>query len=237
MISRNKIKFIQSLSLKKNRELHQCFIVQGEKSVLELLSSDFEILELYATNEWEVAPQDIVINRLPNRCFQRISTLKSPNKVLAIVKIPKFVIPKKEGVVLVLDNLKNPGNLGTIIRVCDWFGIEQIVCSLSTVDVYNPKVVQATMGSLFRVNIIYTDLNRYLSDISTPVYAASMKGENIRKIEFPTSFHLILGNESKGISATLDQFITKNVTIKNTDSKAESLNVAVAAAIFLYESS
>ena len=235
MITKNQIKFIKGLSLKKNRIASQCFVVEGEKNVAELITSDFEIIQLYATTQSAIKTKDTIVIQITNNNLERISTLKSPNKVLAIVKIPEEKQLKNAGMTLVLDNINDPGNLGTIIRLCDWFGVQKIICSATTVDVYNPKVVQASMGSLFRINISYTDLANYLQKVGTPIYGAFMNGEDIKKSVLPQNVHLILGNEANGISDEISALITNRVGVKNVGLQTESLNVAVATAIFLHE--
>ena len=232
MITKNQIKFIKSLSLKKNRIKEQLFIAEGEKVVSELLRSDFEIKNIYATKEWEVSNDNIT--QISNAELQRISNLKSPNKVLAVVQFKNHKIIKHEGITLVLDEINDPGNLGTIIRMCDWFGVKQIICSKNTVDIFNPKVVQSAMGSAFRVQVNYTDLENYLSDIKTPIYGAFMDGKNLKEVKLPKSAHLVMGNEANGISAEINKLITDKVAIKNIGKSAESLNVAVATSILLH---
>ena len=167
--------------------------------------------------------------------LSRISNLTSPNNVLAIVKVSQKKLENNTGITLVLDDVNDPGNLGTIIRICDWFGVTQLICSNSTVDCYNSKVVQAAMGSLFRVNIKYLDLATYLADIDTPIYGAYMNGVDVKGQEFPKQAHLIMGNEANGISESVSKYITKKVSIKNIGGNAESLNVAVATSILLHE--
>ena len=235
MITKNQIKFIKSLSLKKNRQKEQLFIAEGEKIVTELLNSNFELHEIFATNEWILKNTDVRAIKVNNSELDRISNLKSANNVLAIVKIKQDNLSITDGLTLVLDDINDPGNLGTIIRMCDWFGVKQLVCSKSTVDCFNPKVVQSAMGSLFRVSIIYTDLDGYLSNIDTPIYGAFMDGENVRNVKVPESVHLIMGNEANGISEEIDNLITDKVAIKNIGNSAESLNVAVATSILLHE--
>ena len=232
MITKNQIKFIKSLSLKKNRIKEQLFIAEGEKVVSELLRSDFEIKNIYATKEWEVSNDNIT--QISNAELQNISNLKSPNKVLAVVQFKNHKIIKHEGITLVLDEINDPGNLGTIIRMCDWFGVKQIICSKNTVDIFNPKVVQSAMGSAFRVKVNYTDLENYLSDITTPIYGAFMDGKNLKEVKIPKSAHLVMGNEANGISAEINKLITDKVAIKNIGKSAESLNVAVATSILLH---
>ena len=232
MITKNQIKFIKSLSLKKKRIKEQLFIAEGEKVVSELLRSDFEIKNNYATKEWEVSNDNIT--QISNAELQKISNLKSPNKVLAVVQFKNHKIIKHDGITLVLDEINDPGNLGTIIRICDWFGVKQIICSKNTVDIFNPKVVQSAMGSTFRVKVNYTDLVNYLSDITTPIYGAFMDGENLKEVKIPKSAHLVMGNEANGISAEINKLITDKVAIKNIGKSAESLNVAVATSILLH---
>jgi len=232
VITKNQIKFIKSLSLKKNRIKEQLFIAEGEKVVSELLRSDFEIKNIYATKEWKVSNDNIT--QISNAELQRISNLKSPNKVLAVVQFKNHKIIKHDGITLVLDEINDPGNLGTIIRMCDWFGVKQIICSKNTVDIFNPKVVQSAMGSAFRVQVNYTDLENYLSEIKTPIYGAFMDGKNLKEVKLPKSAHLVLGNEANGISAEINKLITDKVAIKNIGNSAESLNVAVATSILLH---
>ena len=232
MITKNQIKFIKSLSLKKNRIKEQLFIAEGEKIVSELLRSDFEIKNIYATKEWKVNNDNIT--QISNAELQRISNLKSPNKVLAVVQFKNNKIIKHDGITLVLDEINDPGNLGTIIRMCDWFGVKQIICSKNTVDIFNPKVVQSAMGSAFRVQVNYIDLENYLSDIKTPIYGAFMDGKNLKEVKLPKSAHLVMGNEANGISAEINKLVTDKVAIKNIGKSAESLNVAVATSILLH---
>ena len=237
MISKNQIKFIKSLSLKKNRVKAQLFVAEGEKIVNELLNSKFEIEHIYATKNFSGinSNQNSPITVLNNEELSRLSNLTSPNNVLAIVKISQKELENNIGISLVLDDVNDPGNLGTIIRICDWFGVTQLICSNSTVDCYNSKVVQAAMGSLFRVNIKYLDLATYLADIDTPIYGAYMNGVDVKGQEFPKQAHLIMGNEANGISESVSKYITNKVSIKNIGKNAESLNVAVATSILLHE--
>lgn len=234
MITKDQLKFIKGLSLKKKRIEHKCFVVEGEKSVSELLASDFEIIDLFATNPCDIEAK-VKITQITNRELLRISSLRSPKNVLAVVKIPKLKKTITGGVILVLDSINDPGNLGTIIRLCDWFGVKQIICSKDTVDIYNSKVIQASMGSLFRINISYTSLKDYLQKVDTPICGAFMDGRNIKDIKFPKDIHIILGNESNGISEEVSSLITQRVAVKNIGLKTESLNVAMATAIFLHE--
>ena len=235
MITKNQIKLIKSLSSKKNRVKHQLFVVEGEKNIAELFTSDYEIFFLFANSDWiDMNPNKAAI-RITNSELKRISNLNNPNKVLALVRIKNNIDISTVGRTLVLDNINDPGNLGTIIRICDWFGINNIVCSINTVDCYNPKVVQSAMGSLFRLNFIYTNLLEYLKDVKSPIFGAFIHGDNIKEISFPKNMHLVMGNEANGISNDLSALITNRVKIKNIGNKTESLNVAMATSILLYE--
>ncbi len=235
MITKNQIKYIRGLALKKNRVKEQCFIVEGEKSVAELLNSSFQIIDLFATKQWIAENSYEKANEVTVAELARISNLKSANNVLAVVSIPEEKQGSSDGLILVLDDVNDPGNLGTIIRMCDWFGVRQIVCSKNTVDIYNSKVVQSTMGSLFRVDIMYVDLVTYLAKVNTPIYGAFMEGENIKSISASKNIHLIMGNEANGISKEVEKYISKKVTINNVGGNTESLNVAVATSILLHE--
>ena len=235
MITKNQIKYIRGLAQKKNRIKEQCFVVEGEKSVAELLKSSFQIIDLFATKQWIAENNYAKANAISAAELTRISNLKSANNVLAVVRFSDEKQERSEGVTLVLDDVNDPGNLGTIIRMCDWFGVQQIVCSKNTVDIYNPKVVQSTMGSLFRVGIMYTDLSTYLAEVTSPIYGAFMDGENIKGISANKNAHLVMGNEANGISEEVEKYISKKVAIKNVGGNTESLNVAVATAILLHE--
>jgi TrmH family RNA methyltransferase len=237
VISKNQIKFIKSLSLKKNRVKAQLFIAEGEKIVNELLNSNFEIEHIYATKQFSGINrcQKSAITLITNDELLRISNLTSPSNVLAIVKIIQNESEKSHGIKLVLDDVNDPGNLGTIIRVCDWFGVTQIICSKGTVDCYNPKVVQSAMGSLFRIDIKYFNLTTYLANVDTPVYGAYMNGADVKEQELPKQLHLIMGNEANGISESISKYITNKVSVKNIGNNAESLNVAIATSILLHE--
>ncbi len=235
MITNNQIKYIRGLSLKKNRLAEQCFVVEGEKSINELIRSSFKIIDLFATKEWLSKNNYSGANEISVSELNRISNLKSPNNVLAIVEKKEQIKDIDSGITLIIDNIKDPGNMGTIIRICDWFDIRNIVCSENTVDIYNPKVVQASMGSLFRVNVRYTNLSKYLQAVKKPIYGSYMDGEDIRKMSFHKDSYMVIGNESNGISSNLSDFINHRVTIKKHTGKTESLNVAVATSILLYE--
>ena len=248
MISKRQQKEISALQLKKFRTENKLFLVEGEKMVEELLLSGWDIQTILATSEWLGLHRNAI--KLCNELIEgepedlkKVSSLKTPNQVLAVVRIPKLQININElalKLALVIDAVQDPGNLGTIIRICDWFGINNIICTNSTVEAYNPKVVQASMGSIFRVNVEYTDLSKWLENykktIGQPVYGAFLEGENIYDSKLSSNGLIILGNESNGISTTLSKFVTNRLTIPRfTKSGADSLNVSIAAAIFCSE--
>lgn len=241
MISKSDVKYIQSLAHKKFREEEGLFIVEGVKMVEELLFEYPEkMVHLYATQSWAVRLSQFGALQCPvsvidDKILNRISQLKTPNEVLALVKVPQQtgVGIVKNGVTVVLDQLQDPGNLGTIIRTCDWFGVENIVCSTDTVDAFNHKTVQSAKGSLLRVNISYTDLSRFLSDQKAmPVYAAVLGGNSIHEVSFQQPAILVIGNEANGISKEILNFATEKITIPKKG-KAESLNAAIATAVIL----
>ena len=241
MITKNQIKYICSLHLKKNRDTHNCFVVEGEKIVNELLRSDFNVKAIFATKDWiQSVKKAIEIHIISEKDLKRISALKSPNKVVAIAEIPKRDLEIsliKKGLTLVLDNIKNPGNLGTIIRVCDWFGVENIICSNPSVELYNPKVIQATTGSFLRVNVYYTDIEKVIKKLpdNFPIYGAFMDGKNISALDLEENAILVMGNESLGISTKLSELISEKIGIRSEKTGIESLNVAIATSILLYE--
>ena len=246
MLSKNSIKHINSLNLNKFRNRNKLFVAEGPKIVGELLRSQFDVESVYAVGKWIKKNKSITekteITEISEQELKRISSLKAPNQVLAVVNIPDTKTDNdslKNELVLVLDDINDPGNLGTIIRTADWFGVRYVVCSNNTVDVYNPKVIQATMGSFIRVKTIYTDLNKFFTNLSftPPVFGALLKGKNIFKMELPSEGFIIIGNESKGISGNLKQFITHPVMIPSFAQieSAESLNASVATSIILAE--
>ena len=192
---------------------------------------------MFAVNSWIDQNPGLETIHVTNSEIRRITNQKTPNEVLALVKIKNHQISSNFSRVLVLDDVRDPGNMGTIIRLCDWFGVDALVCSMNTVDIYNPKVVQSSMGSVFRTTIIYTDLAAYLEGVKSPIYGAFMRGRDIKNISFPEKWHLVVGNESNGITKDVSCFIDEKVVIKNLAKKAESLNVAIATSILLHEMS
>ncbi|MDI9309525.1 MAG: RNA methyltransferase [Limnohabitans sp.] len=237
MVSKNQIKLITSLTQKKFRKEHNLFIAEGIKVIQELLDASYELVDLFYINDTFPSVEDSKKTQISGQELKKISSLTSPNNSLAIFKIPLLRTPKKEGLIIALDDIRDPGNLGTIIRLCDWFGINQLICSEETVDAYNPKVVQATMGSLSRVNINYVDLKKFISNSKIPVFGTFMEGDNIYKNCLPNEGIIVLGNEANGISKEVENLVTQKISIPRFgDTQAtESLNVATATAIILSE--
>ncbi|HBX53074.1 MAG: hypothetical protein A2275_15785 [Bacteroidetes bacterium RIFOXYA12_FULL_35_11] len=249
MLSKNKISHIKSFHQKKVRDNEGVFIVEGNKMCTELLSSGFDVLLLVATPAWISGNINITnknINELieANRAeIERISLLQSVSDVFALVKIPNnksLNIDYSSELIIALDCIQNPGNIGTILRTADWFGIKNIICSPDSVDVYNPKVVQASMGAVFRVNVIYRNLPEFLSEIPNdfPVYGTFLDGASVYTHELSEKGILILGNEGKGVSDSVFPFISNKIFIPSfsvNQRTSESLNVSVAAAIFCSE--
>jgi RNA methyltransferase, TrmH family len=237
MVTKNQIKLIISLQQKKFRNQHQLFIAEGEKVIRELLNSKFELESIYTSN---YCFDEVEANKLFNvndTDLKKMSALSTPNNCLAVFRIPAPKIILEKGLILVLDDIRDPGNLGTIIRLCDWFGISELVCSEETVNVYNPKVVQATMGSLTRVNVSYVDLQKFMSKSDLPIFGTFMDGKNIYQTNLPQSGLIIMGNEANGISEKLNFFIRNRIAIPRFGNmqQTESLNVATATAIILSE--
>lgn len=235
MISKNELKYIQSLCQKKQRQAEGIFVVEGTKLAEELLNSDYSIRKIYALADWVALykpPFDVVI--LSEEELQKISQLQTPNKVLILAeqKIAKQKPNTTDEFTIVLDGIQDPGNLGTIIRIADWFGVRQIVASEHSAELYNPKVIQSTMGSFIRVSVWYQPLAEFLLSVSLPVYGALLQGENVKMVPAITKGVLVIGNESKGISHNLLPMITHPITIPKLGG-AESLNAAVAAGIVL----
>ena len=236
-ISKNQLKLITSLSQKKYRQKHNLFIAEGVKVLNELLNSPFEIETLFCTDDFETTISEKKVVRISETELKKVSTLKSPNKALGIFKIPKEKALQNYGLTIALDAINDPGNLGTIIRLCDWFGVTQLVCSKDTVDCYNQKVVQASMGSLTRVSIHYTDLENYITKSNLDTFIADMDGENVYKTKLPKEGILIMGNEANGVSEEIKSLLQYKISIPRfgETQETESLNVAAATAILLSE--
>lgn len=237
MVSKNQIKLISNLHQKKYRIAHQLFIAEGVKGINELLQSNFELEHLYVTIDEFKSVSITQKTVISDADLKKISALTTPNTCLAVFKIPKEKPVLNKGLIVALDTIRDPGNMGTILRLCDWFGINQVVCSKETVDLYNPKVVQATMGSIARVNVNYLNLKDFLETTSLPIYGTFMDGEDIYNSEITNEGIIILGNEANGISKEIEELVTKRITIPRFGNlqQTESLNVATATAIVLSE--
>jgi RNA methyltransferase, TrmH family len=239
MLSKNKIKYIQSLHHKKQRNEDLLFIAEGEKIVNEILAVAPQLIHsIYATEEWVATQTNL--DAIPYEVIEffeleKISTLQTPNKVLAVVQfLGNDELPNvaKEWVVL-LDGIQDPGNLGTIIRICDWFGVKHLICSPNTVDCYNTKVIQASMGSFLRVQVQYTNLIEFVkTQQEVPIFAAVLNGISIHEVNGFQNGIVIIGNEGKGIDETLLELCTEKITIP-AKGVAESLNASVATGIIL----
>lgn len=238
MLTKNHSKLIQSLKHKKFRKLYKLFVVEGVKSVKEVLNSSIEVEKIFYVEEYQDEFKGVFEKHLVSEIeLKKISSMKTPNGVLAVCKMhERQVFIDENELVLALDGINDPGNLGTIIRLADWFGISKIICSNDTVDVYNSKVIQATMGSFSRVSVSYTDLTKFLKNYSNTIFGAFLEGKNIYKEELPSKGMIVMGNESNGISKEIEPFITKKITIPQFGKGiTESLNVATATSIILSE--
>lgn len=242
MLSKAQITLISSLQNKKFRKQHGLFIVEGIKSVIEFLSSSYQVDSIFYTEDVLAKVGKISGNIksyvLTAKEFEKISALKSPQGILALVHIPKQaelnVLDFKAKHTLLLDDIQDPGNLGTIIRTAEWFGFQHIICSIGTVDAYNPKVVQATMGSLSRTQVHYIDLKTFILEAKIPVFGALLNGDSIYHTDWTKEGFIVLGNEGNGISDEIIALVDKPITIPRIG-EAESLNVAVATTIFCSE--
>jgi TrmH family RNA methyltransferase len=235
LVSKSQIKLITSLQKKRFRDKEGLFIAEGPKVISELIDAGLEMHSHFSTLIAENPSKNIF--HITEGDLKRISSLKTANTAVAIFKIPKQTTSSSEGLVIVMDAIRDPGNLGTIIRLSDWFGVTKLVCSLDTVDCYNSKVVQATMGSIARVDIQYCDLSEYLTNASLPIYGGVLNGENIYTSKMPRKAIVVLGNEANGISDQIMALISNKITIPQfgASKKTESLNVATATAILLSE--
>jgi len=233
MITKNQIKLIKSLRLKKNRIQSGFFIAEGEKIIDELLQSKLETVHIFSTvNKYSFSDYYIPIK---NAQLKQISYLKTPNKVVGLFKIPKNSVIDFNSNIIALEEINDPGNLGTIIRLCDWYGIKNIICSINSVDCYNPKVIQASMGSISRVNISYMDLEKLVADKSHKTVMADLKGEKLRNFNFSKNQIIFFGSESNGFSKKISSKIENKITIEGLNNNVESLNLATSVGIILYE--
>ena len=249
MLSKNQIKDITALHHKKYRREENLFIAEGEKVVSDLLKSGWRVLAVYGTQEFFqrlsgniMIPKATEIILITNEELNKISSLTSPQSVLAVAEMPTDIneINFENGLKLVLDDISDPGNLGTLIRIADWFGIDEIICSENSVDCFNPKVVQSAMGSLFRIKFNYKNLQevfrKNLSDKKLPVYGTVLDGKNIYEEDLSSDGFILIGNESIGIGNDQMKYITKALTIPSFgETKIDSLNVAVATGIVCAE--
>ena len=237
MVSKNQIKLITSLQQKKYRKQEQLFFAEGVKVVQELLHSNFELQDLFTTKQDFLTVPKNKVHAISEVELKKISALTTPNTCLAVFKIPKVKEMVEKGLIVALDDVRDPGNLGTIIRLCDWFGIETLFCSEESVDIYNPKVVQATMGSISRVNVVYGNLETFLSQTKLPIFGTFMDGKNIYQEELSKEGIIIMGNEANGISTSVEKLVSERIAIPRFGNLqvTESLNVATATAIILSE--
>ncbi|HEY3389132.1 MAG TPA: RNA methyltransferase [Prolixibacteraceae bacterium] len=248
VLSKNKIKLIKSLDLKKNRLTTGLFVAEGKKLVFDLLKSDIVVSELFCSkllaSEIIGYKQNLEIEIIDKEELSRISYLKTTPDIVGIFNIPKSAIDWneiKDGLTLVLDTIQDPGNLGTIVRLADWFGIHNIICSTDCADLYNPKVVQSTMGALARVKVHYVALPEFLShakQLGIKVYGTFMEGENLYKCDLTDNGLIVMGNEGNGISENITAYISTKINIPSYPSgvvTSESLNVAIATSIICSE--
>ncbi|NVJ87421.1 MAG: RNA methyltransferase [Algoriphagus sp.] len=238
MLSKNTVKFIKSLHQKKYRISSQRFFVEGEKSVLEVLHSNFLVETLFATtqflekHEGMLSRMNLEIQEASQKQLEAMGFYQSNDMALALVKMKENlpIIPEKGDWVVALDDVRDPGNLGTIIRIADWYGIRKLFFSNQTADFYNPKVIQASMGSFCRVDFSYGDLFSWIKNYEGPIYGAFMDGENIHGFQEIKAGVLVMGNESNGVSKEIESLVTQKLAIPSFG-QAESLNVAIATAI------
>ena len=235
MLSKNQQKIIQKLQQKKHRNELGLFVVEGKKGILEFVQAGFKVEAIFATSLFSEQLNKFPLTLISKEELSKISTLKNPDEGVAIFHQPKRKGILQEGLILALDNIQDPGNLGTLIRLCDWFGIEMLLCSEQTVDCYNPKVVQASMGSLSRVEVHYLPLEGFLATCALPVYVATLEGENLYTTTFPEDCVIVLGNEANGVSPEVVALADGAITIPRFGRRqqAESLNVAMAGAIIM----
>jgi len=234
MVTKSELKYIQSLSDKKVRLETGCFIAEGVKLVGEMIAAGYPLKAVYALDSWESPDATLEVTRIEAFELEKMSMLQTPNQVLAVAMMPqkKETLNLAGPLTIVLDGIQDPGNMGTIIRTADWFGITQIVASEDTVDVYNPKVIGATMGSFMRVSVTYKNLADWMPTIKLSVYGALLEGENVFTIKTPQKGLLVIGSEGKGIRENILDFITHPVTIPKIG-EAESLNAGIAAGIIV----
>jgi TrmH family RNA methyltransferase len=235
MLTAHKIKILQSLDKKKFRQKYNLFLVEGNKTIKEIPTSQYRISEVYSVNPSELSLENLTATEISATELKKISFLQHPKDSVAVCELREELLEKGPSVQIILDGIQDPGNLGTIIRLADWFGVSQIICSEDTADFYNPKVIQASMGSFLRVNIVYQDLANYLTTNQQPIIGTDMDGAIFYDYEFPEQFSLVLGNEGNGIRPEIENLLTDKITIPRfgKSKSTESLNVAMSAGIIL----
>ena len=233
MVTKNQINLIRKIKRKRTRREKKLFIVEGKKSIDEFLTSNYELYKIYSTHPNEFNSENIV--NISSSELSKLSSLKKPNKHIAIFH-QKDQVLQKQNFYLLFDRINDPGNLGTIIRTCHWFGIDQIICSVDSVDCFNSKVVQSSMGSLSKVNVVYTDLIKFMKATNKKIIGTSLNSKSISDYSFQNFDGIIVfGSESNGISREIKKEINDYISIPKTvsNSSAESLNLSISVAIFL----
>ena len=235
MLTAHKIKILQSLDKKKFRQKYNLFLVEGNKTIKEIPSSGYRIKEIFSVNSDSLSVESSLITKISPSELKKISFLQHPKDSVAVCELKEERVVENNLAQLVLDGIQDPGNLGTIIRLADWFGIPQIICSEDTVDLYNPKVIQASMGSFLRVNLVYQNLENFLHESDAAIIGTDMDGVSFYDYPFPTQFNLVLGNEGNGIRPEIEKLLTDKITIPRfgKSQATESLNVSMAAGIIL----
>lgn len=235
MLTAHKIKILQSLDQKKFRQKYNLFLVEGNKTIKEIPFSEYTVQEIFSVDPTEIPVENTLITPITTAQLKKLSFLQHPKDSIAVCEIRENRVIDDVPIQLILDGIQDPGNLGTIIRLADWFGISQIICSEDTVDVYNPKVIQASMGSFLRVNLTYQNLPNYLQNSSSRTIGTDMDGKNLYDFSFPEKLNLVLGNEGNGIRPDIKNLLSDKVTIPRFGKyqSTESLNVSMAAGIIL----
>jgi len=240
MLTKGRASAIKQLHDKKYRQKTGFFLVEGEKSIVETINSDYQISEILATKDFLNKYRQIINSKqirteaVEQGELENVSTMESNSAAIAIVKQKgnQAIKPDSNEIILALDNIRDPGNLGTIIRIADWYGIRKIIAAIGTVDFYNPKVISATKGSFTRIQLSYVDLKTFLPTTKVPVLGTFLDGENVHTLDFPTNGILLMGNESNGINREIEKIVTQKITIP-AYGQTESLNVAIATAVCL----
>lgn len=236
MVVKSQIKFIKNLQQKKHRSQNRLFVAEGVKTVVELLASNLKTYKVYVTDTSILEGNSNDVEVVSEAELKKMSGLATPNKALGVFHFPETKAIDYSGWVVALDDVRDPGNLGTIIRLCDWFNVSDLICSPNTVDCYNPKTLQATMGSISRVNIVYKELQSVIGESGSIIYGTFMDGESVYGSSLPKSGVLVMGNEANGISKEVEAIVDKRISIPQFGLKsAESLNVATATAILMSE--